>query len=100
MAQVEVIKKLHPESLISCQVQFKQDILNVPACDVFTAEPAFDAALGKSPGFESGGFTFSAFDSQQLSVQRGSLSGAQLRINAVTPALLVHCVLQARWVFL
>ncbi|XP_070261983.1 nuclear pore membrane glycoprotein 210 [Myotis yumanensis] len=47
VAQVEVIKKLSPESLISCQVQFKQDILNVPACDVFTAEPAFDAALGR-----------------------------------------------------
>lgn len=54
VAQVEVIKKLSPESLISCQVQFKQDILNVPACDVFTAEPAFDAAVGKSPGVESG----------------------------------------------
>ncbi|CAK6441492.1 unnamed protein product [Pipistrellus nathusii] len=47
VAQVEVIKKLRPESLISCQVQFKQDVLNVPAYDVFTIEPAFDAALGR-----------------------------------------------------
>lgn len=54
MAQVEIIKKLRPESLISCQVQFKQDVLNVLAYDVFTTEIAFDAALGKSPGVESG----------------------------------------------
>lgn len=46
-AQREVIKALHPESLISCQLQFKQDVFDFPARDVFTVEPGFDAALGK-----------------------------------------------------
>ncbi|XP_054431060.1 nuclear pore membrane glycoprotein 210 [Pteronotus mesoamericanus] len=47
LAQMEVIKTLHPESLISCQVQFKQDVFDFPARDVFSAEPAFDSALGQ-----------------------------------------------------
>lgn len=46
-AQREVIEALHPESLISCQLQFKQDVFDFPARDVFTVEPGFDAALGK-----------------------------------------------------
>lgn len=50
LAQLEVIKTLHPESLISCQVQFKQNVFDFPAHDVFSAEPAFDAVLGKSAG--------------------------------------------------
>ncbi|XP_007948814.1 nuclear pore membrane glycoprotein 210 [Orycteropus afer afer] len=45
-AQMDVIKNLHPESLISCQLQFKQDVFDFPAQDVFTAEPGFDAAQG------------------------------------------------------
>ncbi|KAF6120714.1 nucleoporin 210 [Phyllostomus discolor] len=47
LAQLEVIKTLHPESLISCQVQFKQNVFDFPAHDVFSAEPAFDAVLGQ-----------------------------------------------------
>ncbi|XP_066097864.1 nuclear pore membrane glycoprotein 210 isoform X2 [Saccopteryx bilineata] len=47
LAQVDVIKNLHPESLMGCRVQFKQDVFEFPASDVFTAEPAFDAALGR-----------------------------------------------------
>lgn len=47
LAQVEVIKNLHPESLLSCQVQFKQDVFDFPACDIFAAEPVFDAAMGR-----------------------------------------------------
>ncbi|KAM5333339.1 nuclear pore membrane glycoprotein 210 [Glossophaga mutica] len=47
LAQMEVIKTLRPESLISCQVQFKQNVFDFPARDVFNAEPAFDAALGQ-----------------------------------------------------
>lgn len=46
-AQREAIEALHPESLISCQFQFKQDVFDFPARDVFTVEPGFDAALGK-----------------------------------------------------
>ncbi|KAL6076745.1 hypothetical protein STEG23_017626, partial [Scotinomys teguina] len=46
-AQREVIEALHPESLISCQLQFKQDVFDFPARDVFTVEPGFDAALGQ-----------------------------------------------------
>lgn len=101
VAQVEVIKKLRPESLISCQVQFKQDVLNVPAYDVFTIEPAFDAALGKSPGVESGnnfhrGFAFSAFDSLWLSVQKGSLSGG-LMLSLCLCGSLYSCA--GSWLF-
>ncbi|XP_058144859.1 nuclear pore membrane glycoprotein 210 [Dasypus novemcinctus] len=46
-AQLEVIEDLRPESLISCQLQFKQDVFDFPARDIFTAEPGFDAALGQ-----------------------------------------------------
>uniref|UniRef100_A0A452UK68 Nucleoporin 210 n=1 Tax=Ursus maritimus TaxID=29073 RepID=A0A452UK68_URSMA len=46
-AQMEIIDTLHPESLISCQLQFKQDVFDFPARDVFTAEPGFDATLGR-----------------------------------------------------
>lgn len=50
LAQMEVIETLRPESLISCQLQFKQDVFNFPARDIFTAEPRFDSALGKCAG--------------------------------------------------
>uniref|UniRef100_G3SLU3 Nucleoporin 210 n=1 Tax=Loxodonta africana TaxID=9785 RepID=G3SLU3_LOXAF len=46
-AQMDVIKDLHPESLISCQLQFKQEVFDFPARDIFTAEPRFDAAQGR-----------------------------------------------------
>uniref|UniRef100_A0A7N5KGU2 Nucleoporin 210 n=2 Tax=Ailuropoda melanoleuca TaxID=9646 RepID=A0A7N5KGU2_AILME len=46
-AQMEIIETLHPESLLSCQLQFKQDFFDFPARDVFTAEPGFDATLGR-----------------------------------------------------
>ncbi|KAH0517505.1 Nuclear pore membrane glycoprotein 210 [Microtus ochrogaster] len=46
-AQREVIEALHPESLITCQLQFKQDVFDFPAHDVFTVEPGFDATLGQ-----------------------------------------------------
>ncbi|XP_059246396.1 nuclear pore membrane glycoprotein 210 [Mustela nigripes] len=46
-AQMEVIETLRPESLISCQVQFKQDVFDFPARDVFTVQPGFDATLGR-----------------------------------------------------
>nr|XP_035969379.1 nuclear pore membrane glycoprotein 210 isoform X1 [Halichoerus grypus] len=46
-AQREIMETLHPESLISCQLQFKQDVFDFPARDVFTAEPGFDATLGR-----------------------------------------------------
>lgn len=46
-AQREAIEALHPESLISCQLQFKQDVFDFPARDIFSVEPGFDTALGK-----------------------------------------------------
>ncbi|XP_045846615.1 nuclear pore membrane glycoprotein 210 [Meles meles] len=46
-AQMEVIETLRPESLISCQVQFRQDVFDFPAREVFTVEPGFDATLGR-----------------------------------------------------
>nr|XP_045008482.1 nuclear pore membrane glycoprotein 210 [Jaculus jaculus] len=46
-AQREVMKTLHPESLISCQLQFKQDVFDFPARDIFTVEPGFDTVLGQ-----------------------------------------------------
>ncbi|XP_076972518.1 nuclear pore membrane glycoprotein 210 isoform X2 [Tamandua tetradactyla] len=46
-AQMEAIENLHPESLISCQLQFKQDVFDFPARDIFTADPGFDATLGQ-----------------------------------------------------
>ncbi|XP_037658720.1 nuclear pore membrane glycoprotein 210 isoform X2 [Choloepus didactylus] len=46
-AQMEAIENLHPESLINCQLQFKQDIFDFPARDIFTTEPGFDATLGQ-----------------------------------------------------
>uniref|UniRef100_A0A8D1VQ39 BIG2 domain-containing protein n=1 Tax=Sus scrofa TaxID=9823 RepID=A0A8D1VQ39_PIG len=46
-AQVGGIAALHPESLLSCQLQFEQDVFDFPAREVFTAEPEFDAALGR-----------------------------------------------------
>ncbi|KAF0877816.1 PO210 protein, partial [Crocuta crocuta] len=46
-SQLETIETLHPESLISCHLQFKQDVFDFPARDVFTAEPGFDATLGR-----------------------------------------------------
>ncbi|XP_048212293.1 nuclear pore membrane glycoprotein 210 [Perognathus longimembris pacificus] len=46
-SQREVITALRPESLISCQLRFKQDVFDFPARDIFTVEPGFDAALGQ-----------------------------------------------------
>lgn len=45
--QMESIAALHPESLLGCQLQFKQDVFDFPAREVFTVEPEFDAALGR-----------------------------------------------------
>lgn len=46
-AQTHAIQALHPESLIGCQLRFKQDVFDFPARDIFTVEPGFDAALGQ-----------------------------------------------------
>ena len=50
--QAEGIAALHPEALLGCQLQFKQDVFDFPAREVFTAEPEFDAALGEPMGLE------------------------------------------------
>ncbi|XP_045407447.1 nuclear pore membrane glycoprotein 210 isoform X2 [Lemur catta] len=47
LAQREVIKTLHPESLLSCQLQFQPAVSDFPARDYLTVEPGFDAALGQ-----------------------------------------------------
>lgn len=46
-SQLEAIKTLHPEWLIGCHLQFKDDDSYFPARDVFMAEPGFDAARGE-----------------------------------------------------
>ncbi|XP_006901438.1 PREDICTED: nuclear pore membrane glycoprotein 210 [Elephantulus edwardii] len=46
-AQLDIIRNLHPESLISCQLQFKHDVFDFPAGDIFTTEPGFDVAQGR-----------------------------------------------------
>ena len=48
--QVAGIAALLPEALLSCQLQFKQDVFDFPAREVFTAEPEFDTALGEPAG--------------------------------------------------
>lgn len=50
--QAEGIAALRPEALLGCQLQFKQDVFDFPAREVFTAEPEFDAALGEPVGLE------------------------------------------------
>ncbi|KAI4532567.1 hypothetical protein MG293_017832 [Ovis ammon polii] len=45
--QAEGISALRPEALLSCQLQFKQDVFDFPAREVFSVEPEFDAALGR-----------------------------------------------------
>ena len=50
--QAEGIAALHPEALLGCQLQFKQDVFDFPAREVFTVEPEFDAALGEPAGLE------------------------------------------------
>ncbi|KAI4554062.1 hypothetical protein MJT46_020059 [Ovis ammon polii x Ovis aries] len=45
--QAEGIAALRPEALLSCQLQFKQDVFDFPAREVFSVEPEFDAALGR-----------------------------------------------------
>ncbi|XP_062826039.1 nuclear pore membrane glycoprotein 210 [Anolis carolinensis] len=45
-AQTEVIEEMKPQSIISCQVNFNNDIFDLPASEVFTAEPGFDIASG------------------------------------------------------
>ena len=49
------IAALLPEALLSCQLQFKQDVFDFPAREVFTAEPEFDAALGEPAGLRATG---------------------------------------------
>ncbi|XP_060036296.1 nuclear pore membrane glycoprotein 210 isoform X2 [Erinaceus europaeus] len=45
--QLAAIENLRPESLLSCQLRFKQDVFDFPAQDVFTAEPGFDTTQGR-----------------------------------------------------
>ncbi|KAH0630096.1 hypothetical protein JD844_012725 [Phrynosoma platyrhinos] len=45
-AQIEVIEEMKPQSIISCQLHFNNDIFDFPASEVFTAEPGFDVASG------------------------------------------------------
>lgn len=71
-AQMEVIETLRPESLISCQVQFKQDVFDFPARNVFTVEPGFDATLGELARVRMG-----VFGPPCLCAEGPCLSGAQ-----------------------
>ncbi|KAM6215538.1 nuclear pore membrane glycoprotein 210 [Rhynchocyon petersi] len=46
-AQLDIIENLHPASLISCRLQFKHEVFDFPAGDIFTAEPGFDVTQGR-----------------------------------------------------
>ncbi|MGH0179350.1 UNVERIFIED_CONTAM: hypothetical protein FKN15_001175 [Acipenser sinensis] len=45
-AQGEAVRELHPESIISCQLQFSNSAIDFPAHDVFVAQPGFDENTG------------------------------------------------------
>ncbi|KAM4799986.1 nuclear pore membrane glycoprotein 210 [Urocitellus parryii] len=46
-AQRAAIPALRPEALLGCQLRFQQDVFDLPATDVFSAEPDFDVTLGQ-----------------------------------------------------
>ncbi|XP_028574807.2 nuclear pore membrane glycoprotein 210 [Podarcis muralis] len=45
-AQIEVIEEMRPQSSISCQLHFNNDIFDFPASEIFAAEPGFDVDSG------------------------------------------------------
>ncbi|KAK6473904.1 nuclear pore membrane glycoprotein 210-like [Huso huso] len=45
-AQGEAVRELHPESIISCQLQFSNSAIDFPAHDVFVAQSGFDENTG------------------------------------------------------
>ncbi|NXS92696.1 PO210 protein, partial [Jacana jacana] len=45
-AQIEAIAELQPQSILSCHLDFNNDVFDFPAHDIFIAEPGFDAVSG------------------------------------------------------
>ncbi|KAJ6668381.1 hypothetical protein lerEdw1_015758 [Lerista edwardsae] len=45
-AQIEAIEKMRPQSGISCQLRFSNNVFDFPVSDILTAEPGFDATSG------------------------------------------------------
>ncbi|XP_062977318.1 nuclear pore membrane glycoprotein 210 [Elgaria multicarinata webbii] len=45
-AQIEVIEEMRPQSSISCQLHFNNDVFDFPASEIFTTEPGFDVTSG------------------------------------------------------
>lgn len=46
-AQIEAIQDLHPENMINCHLRFKDQNLDIPASEVFSANIDFDFDSGK-----------------------------------------------------
>lgn len=51
-AQIEAIQDLHPENMINCHLRFKDQNLDIPASEVFSANTDFDFDSGKYSSFE------------------------------------------------
>uniref|UniRef100_A0A8D2JFM4 Nucleoporin 210 n=1 Tax=Varanus komodoensis TaxID=61221 RepID=A0A8D2JFM4_VARKO len=45
-AQIEVIEEMRPQSSMSCQLHFSNNVFDFSASEIFTAEPGFDTASG------------------------------------------------------
>lgn len=98
--QVDAIESLQPESLLSCQLQFKQDVFDFPARDIFSAEPRFDAALGESVGLKADTMCTAGLHPgiwpSRCSGQSLHWSGAQPGVQAVILASVFHGSPQGR----
>lgn len=81
--QAEGITALRPEALLSCQLQFKQDVFDFPARDVFTVEPEFDATLGEPAGLE-GNVTRTLGVPVVCLARNGSLSVRPVSVRSLT----------------
>lgn len=82
-SQVEGIAALRPDALLSCQLQFKQDVFDFPAREVFSVEPEFDAALGEPVGLE-GNVTCTLGVPVVCLARNGSLSVQPVSVRSLT----------------
>ncbi|XP_075431104.1 nuclear pore membrane glycoprotein 210 isoform X2 [Ascaphus truei] len=46
VGQIEAIEELQPQSIINCHLHFNDHTLQIPAPEIFTAKPGFDAESG------------------------------------------------------
>ncbi|MBN3325349.1 PO210 protein, partial [Atractosteus spatula] len=75
--QIEAISELHPESSISCQLQFSSDAVDFPAHDVFVIKTGFDP----STGFYSCSMNVQHLNDQQLKVLSTTRTGVIVKVG-------------------